>query len=386
MNMTSRERIWSSLNHKEPDRVPVDLGGSIVTSICKEAYQDLMNYLGFDIIKENIKMFDIVQQLPELDQRLLDWVNVDVIPLVTNPPSTWELNIKDEGSYWSYKDEWGATLHMPKSSYYFDYVEFPIQESTEKTLQEMNWPDPDDPARMYGIKEKAKYLYENTDYAIIGSPIFGGGIFEHPARIRGMEDFLMDSVANVKFADAIIEKITELYLKATENFLDEVGEYIQVFAYWDDISSQNGPMISPEFYRQHIKPRQKKIFDLVHKKSTAKVFYHCCGSAYNFIPDFIEIGADILNPVQVSAANMDNTAQLKREFGKDIVFWGGGIDTQSTLPFGSTDKIRDEVKRRLDDLAPGGGFVFNPVHNIQNLVPPENIVEMFNTLKENWNY
>lgn len=385
MKMTSRERINKALNHQEPDRIPVDLGSTIVTSICKGAYSDLMEYLDFKIDEKDIKIMDVVQQLPKLDRRLLKWAEVDVLPLITNPPANWELKIKREGDYYTFIDQWGAKLYRPKDGYYFDYREFPIKESTLEALDKMNWPDPDDPARMKGIKEKAEDLYYNTDYAIVGSPIFGGGIFEHPSRIRGMEEFLMSTAGNTKFAEAIMEKITQIYLKATENFLNEVGEYIDVFAYWDDVGMQNGPMVRPSFYKKHVKPRQKRLFDLVHKKSDAKVFLHSCGASAQFIPDFIEIGVDILNPVQVSAKGM-NTKKLKEEYGKDITFWGGGINSQKILPFGDKKEVRKEVNRRIHDLSSGGGFVFSAVHNIQNFVPPENIVEMFKTLKENWRY
>ena len=385
MGMTSRERIRTSLNHKEPDRIPVDLGSTIVTSICKGSYIELMDKLGFDIEEESIEMMDIVQQLPVLDQRLLDWANVDAVPLTTNGPSDYELEIKEEGDYYTFVDEWGAKLYRPKDGYYFDYREFPIQESSLAALEKMDWPDPDDPGRMKGVKEKAERLYNETDYAIVGSPLFGGGIFEHPARVRGMEEFLMSTVSNKKFAEAIMEKFTQIYIKATENFLKEVGEYIDVFAYWDDVGMQNGPMIRPSFYREYVKPRQKRLFDVIRKHSDAKIFLHSCGASSQFIPDFIEIGVDILNPIQVSAKGMD-TKKLKKEYGKDITFWGGGVDTQDVLPFGSKVDVREEVQKRIEDLAAGGGFVFAAVHNIQNMVPAENIIEMFETLKQNWKY
>ena len=385
MAMTSRERINAALNHTEPDQIPVDLGSTIVTSICKGAYLDLMDHLGLEIKEEDVEIMDVVQQLPYLDQRLLDWVQVDAVPLITNPPSTWELKIKEEGNYYTFIDQWGAKLYRPKNGYYYDYREFPIKESTLKALEKMDWPDPNDPARMKGIKEKAIDLYENTEYAIVGSPLFGGGIFEHPARIRGMEEFLMSTASNLKFAEAIMEKMTQLYIKATDNFLEEVGKYIDVYAYWDDVGMQNGPMIRPSFYKKYIKPRQKRLFDLIHKKSEAKIFLHTCGASSKFISDFIDIGVDILNPIQVSAKGMA-TAELKKEYGRDITFWGGGVNSQKILPFGSKKEVSEEVKRRVDDLASGGGFVFASVHNIQNFVPPENITEMFNTLKKCWEY
>lgn len=270
---------------------------------------------------------------------------------------------------------------MPKDGYYFDYKEFPMKESSWEAFKKMKWPDPTDPAIVRGLKEKAKYLYNNTKYAIFGTSLFGGGIFEHPARFHGMPEFLMLCAADPALADAMMEKMTELYLESTERFLNEVGEYIQVFIYWDDIASQDGPLINPTFYRQYIKPKHRRLCDLIKRKTKAKIFLHCCGDCYEFIGDIIETGFDILNPVQVSTKGLGNTAGLKREFGDDITFWGG-VDTQKILPFGSVEEVKEETKRRIDDLAPGGGFVFSAVHNIQNLTPPENIVAMFETAKE----
>jgi len=197
----------------------------------------------------------------------------------------------------------------------------------------------------------------------------------------GLERFLTSIAANEKFANAVMEKITDLYIENCTRYLDEVGKYIQVFIYWNDIATQTGSLISPETYRRLIKPKDKKLLSAIKEKTDAKIFYHSCGATKNFIPDFIDIGVDILNPVQISAKDM-NTGELKREFGDDIVFWGGGCDTQHILPFGKPDDVREEVKKRIDDLAAGGGFVFSAVHNIQGDVPPENILAMFEAFKE----
>jgi uroporphyrinogen decarboxylase len=197
----------------------------------------------------------------------------------------------------------------------------------------------------------------------------------------GLEKFLMALVAEPKFADRLMEKITDIYIESCDAYLDQVGPYIQVFTYWDDVNTQTGWMIRPELYRRMIKPKQKRLVDGIKKKTRAKIFIHVCGAVGDLIPDLIDVGFDIVNPVQVSARGMD-TQKLKREFGKDIVFWGGGVDTQHVLPFGSPVQVADEVKRRIDDLAPGGGFVFSAVHNIQAFVPPENIVATFDTALE----
>jgi uroporphyrinogen decarboxylase len=163
--------------------------------------------------------------------------------------------------------------------------------------------------------------------------------------------------------------------------LDQVGEYLQVFTYWDDLNSQSGWMISPDIYRKIIKPKQRRLVEAIKSKTDAKLFFHGCGAVYDLVPHLIDLGFDIVNPVQVSAAGMD-TKRLKAEYGQDIVFWGGGVDTQHVLPFGSPQEVRDEVRRRIDDLAPGGGFVFAAIHNVQAFVPPENIVAAFDTVLE----
>ncbi|MHB8278315.1 MAG: uroporphyrinogen decarboxylase family protein [Candidatus Humimicrobiaceae bacterium] len=382
--MNCRERLISALNHKEPDRIPLDLGGTIVTSITRNAYISLKKYLGLEV--EDVKIFDYVQQLPYIDEKLLERIAVDVRMIATNYMISEKQEIYEEDNYYYFYDRWGSKLRMPKQrGHYFDWVEFPINEISMDTLKKYKWPELDSKEYILKLKEKAKFLYENTDYALAGTAIFGGGIFEQPSRIMGMELFLTSLMTNQKFANEIMEKIAELYIENSLCYLDELGKYIQVFVYWNDVATQTGPMISPEIYRKLIKPKDKKLIEAIKSKTEAKIFYHCCGAVKDFIPDLIDIGVDILNPVQVSAEGMD-TAKLKKEFGKYITFWGGGCDTQHVLPYDTPGKIKSEVKRRIDDLAPGGGFIFSAVHNIQDGVPPENIMAMFETLEEYGRY
>ena len=220
---------------------------------------------------------------------------------------------------------------------------------------------------------------------MVGSGVIGGGIFEQPARMMGMQNFLMALVAEPRFADRLMEAITDIYIESCNNYLDQVGQFIQVFTYWDDLNTQNGWLIRPELYRKMIKPKQKRLVDAIKKKTDAKIFFHGCGAVFDLIPDLIDVGFDILNPVQVSARGMD-TKKLKQVYGKDITFWGGGVDTQSVLPFGTPEQVADEVRRRIDDLAPDGGFVFAAVHNIQAFVPPQNIITLFDTALEHGHY
>lgn len=385
MAMTPRERLIAALNHREPDRVPIDLGGTEQTGICKLSYIDLMNYLGWEVGEAEVGISNIVQQLAVIDPRLLERLEVDTRPLISNPPSYWSLELIEEpdGSI-SFWDEWGGKLTMPPGGYYYDWTDFSIKEPTFEGIRNYKWPDPDDPARVAGMRDKALDLYHNTDYAIVGSCLFAGGIFEHPARIMGMEEFLMtlSSAGDLKFADYVMERMTEIFVRAYQNFLDEVGDLIQVITYWDDLAHQYGPIMHPDIYRQYIKPKQKRLFEAIKAKTGAKIYFHGCGATYEFIPDLIEIGVDILNPVQVSAAGMEDTAKLKREFGRDLTFWGGVVGPQHTLPFGTAEDVRQEARRRIEDLAPGGGFVCAPVHNIQNFVPPENILALFDMALE----
>ncbi len=374
---TPRQRVLRALNHQEPDRVPIDLGATIVSSITRQAYSELKQYLGMPV--EQIKMLDYVQQLPYLDEALLERFGVD-FRLVQLPAATSaEVNIFEEGDYYAFIDRWGSKLHMPKKDgLYFDWVDFPIKETSMSALDSYQWPRPDPPEVNAKLALQAKSLYETTNYALVGSAVIGGGIFEQPTRVMGLENFLMALVSEPAFADRLMETITDIYIESCNNYLDRVGPYIQVFTFWDDLAGQNGWIINPEVYRKMIKPKHKRLVEAIKKKTDAKLFYHSCGATRGLIPDLIETGFDILNPVQVSAKGM-NTRELKAEFGKDIVFWGGGVDTQQVLPFGKPQEVVDEVKRRIDDLAPGGGFIFAAIHNIQAYVPPENILAAFDT-------
>jgi uroporphyrinogen decarboxylase len=375
--VNSRERVRLALDHQEPDRIPIDLGGTIVTSIARSSYLAVKQLLGQPV--GDLTMLDFVQQLPYVDEDLLQRFGVDFrlvqLPAATAPG----LNIFEEGDYYAFVDRLGSKLHMPKDGgYYFDWVDFPIQAPTLEALDAYRMPRPDPPEYLDQLAEQARRLQAETDYALVGSAIIGGGIFEQPARTMGLPNFLMALVTEPVFADRLMDQITDLYIESCNNYLDQVGGYLDVFTFWDDVAGQNGWLIRPDIYRTRIKPKQRRLVEAIKRKTRAKLFYHSCGATRDLIPDLIDLGFDILNPVQVSAKGMD-TRELKRDFGRDIAFWGGGVDTQRVLPFGSRQEVADEVRRRIDDLAAGGGFVFAAVHNIQALVPPENIVTLFDT-------
>ena len=382
--MTPRERMRRALAHREADRVPVDLGSSIVTSITKAAYVPLMAHLGLPA--GDVTIHDEVQQLPYLAEDLLRRFAVDTRMVQLPPAHVAGVEILDEDEYWAMYDRWGSKLRMPKASpLYYDWVEFPIRDLTMEAIDAYRWPEPDPPEVVATLRERAQWLHAHTDYALVGSGIIGGGIFEQPCRTVGLEQFMMAMVTDRPFAERLMDQVTDIYIESVDRYLEQVGEYIDVFTYWDDVSTQDGWMISPEAYAALVKPRQRRLFDAIRRRTNAKLFFHCCGAASELYPHLVEIGVDIVNPVQVSARGMD-TQQLKRRFGRDLVFWGGGVDTQRVLPFGTPQEVRDEVRRRIDDLAPGGGFVFAAVHNIQALVPPENIVAAFDTVAEHGGY
>ncbi|MCD6574480.1 hypothetical protein J7K97_02230 [Candidatus Aerophobetes bacterium] len=367
--MKPRERIIRTLEHKEPDRVPIDMGSS-VTSIHLEAYIRLKKYLGINKAKPRI--LDIMQQIVKIDEPVLQRFSVDTRHLHLKPVTGWKLLPNGD-----YVDEWGIKYKKPENSHYYDMYEHPLANATLEDLDKYNWPDPDDPRRVEGLKEEAESIYNNTDYAIVLSG-FSECLFGLPSWLRGHAQFYMDLLIDKKFATALLDRLLEYEIRLARNAFKAAGKYIQIVRVSDDLGTEQGPIISPSLYREIIKPRQKKLYQFIKEHSGAKLLLHSCGSVYELIPDFIEIGVDALNPIQVSARNMD-TKKLKQEFGDKITFWGGGCDTQKVLPFGTIDEVKQEVKKRIKDLAPGGGFVFTPVHNIQYDVSPEKICALYDT-------
>lgn len=372
--MTRRDRVLTALNHETPDRVPRDLGGSVVTSIALPTYRELRKALGLPEIAPRV--LETVQQIAVVDDDVLDALDLDVVPLFANPPSLPTVIRTEPDGGQAFEDDFGATVRMPPGCRYFDWCEFPLREATLDALDRLPWPDPDDPARWAGLRERALALRASTDRAIFGMAPCGHDLFNQWFRVRGMVAALEDLLLNGEVAEAFFDRLLETILRAQTYFLDAVGDLIDIHFTADDLCGQHGPLISPALYRRIIKPRQAQIVALIKTKTKAKVFYHTCGAVREFIPDLIEIGVDILNPVQVSAAGMD-TAVLKREYGAHLSFWGGGCDTQRVLPFGTPAEVRAEVQRRLRDLSPGGGYVFNPVHNIQPGVPVANVLALF---------
>jgi uroporphyrinogen decarboxylase len=377
--MTPRERVAAALAHKEPDRIPIDLGGTLVSSITRAAYIPLREHLGLPA--EDIVIFEQTQQLPYVSEDLLERFAVDTRVVALPPERAFRPELVDEGEYWAWTDMWGARLRMPKEGgLYYDWVEHPLGEVTVEAVDAYRWPKFEAAEDLAAIRDVALALRRDTDYSLVGTANIGGGIFEQACRMAGMETFMMAMVTDRRAAERLLDGITDFYVEVALRHLDQVGEFLDVYQYGDDVATQETWMISPESYVKFIKPRQRRLFDAIKSRTAAKLFYHGCGAVFDLIPHLIEIGVDILNPVQVSARGMDSK-RLKATYGKDIVFWGGGVDTQHVLPFGSPDDVRTEVTRRISDFSPEGGYVFACVHNIQALVPPENIVTAFDTAR-----
>ena len=379
--MNSRERVLLALNHREPDRVPFDMGGTVVTGINVKAYQALRDYLELPRIKPTV--VDIVQQLAQVDNDVMDRLGVDVSNISPRSSASFQIEIREMegGKHTYFYDEYGIGWRMPKiGGLYYDMFDHPLSgDIDESDVESYILPDPTDPARFTGIREAAERVIKEEQRAVIVGNL-SAGIFELYLWTRGFQRGYSDLIGNPALVQKILRRYLDMQLAYWEKMFAVLGDMIDVVQMADDFAGQNDMLISPGLYRKYLKPLHKQLFDFVHSRSSAKVFLHSCGSIRKVIPDLIEIGLDIINPVQVSAAGMDS-AELKREYGKDLTFWGGGVDTQRTFDGSHTpEEVREDVKRRVTDLMPGGGFVFATVHNIQGNVPPENIIAMWETL------
>ncbi|UCB46837.1 MAG: hypothetical protein JSV25_05295 [Spirochaetota bacterium] len=371
--MNARENLITTLDHKEPEYLPIDLGSTNCTSITRVAYNNLREFLHLPVDEDPIVTNRVMDSIyPKED--LLEHYKIDFRSVSVKPPLTSStIEIPEDESFY---DDYG--IRWKKASYYYDAVERPLADASVEDLKNVKWIDPYDPGLVEGLKKEVETLYKTTEWSLVAD-IICDGPFESGCMLRGYENFLTDLHINRPFAEALMNKITETDIILLERFLDAVGDYVDVVAMGDDVGMQTSTYVSPEMYREIIKPYDKRIFDLIHSKTKAKLFYHSCGSVYDIIPDFIEIGVDILSPVQTTAAKME-LSTLKKEFGNDIVFWGGGVDIQEFLPMASIQEFEDHVRKNVDTMMPGGGYVFFATHNLQADTAPEKIDKVYETL------
>ena len=394
--MTSRERILTALDHNEPDRVPIDLGGMRSTGIHAKAYRRFVDYLGYRDLP--VKVFDVHQMLAFVDDEIRREVHSDAIELKrlnggfgTRIDSWKGRDIFDDGSRYLFPDGFDPKVKedgslvierdgvevatMPRGGHYFDRSYFPLAHAGRKEeISALVLP------RLTGeeiefLKAQLTGIRESTDCAVIGA--FGGNFLEAGHSMFGYQEFMERLITDRPLMEFFLDRLLETYLVDLEKYLSALGDDIDIIQIGDDYGTQENTAISPRIFRSIFKPRLKTLCDFIHrKKPDLFIFLHSCGSVYTFIPDFIEVGVQILNPVQTNAKNME-PERLKNEFGRDIVFWGGGCDTQHVLPFGTLKDLEDDIRRRIDIFSPGGGFVFSPIHNIQAEVPPEKIFRLF---------
>jgi uroporphyrinogen decarboxylase len=378
--MTPRQRVLRALDHKVPDRVPIDLGGN-QTGLHKNAYRNLTRHLGFP---EEIEIMDAVQQLAKPNERLLRRFHVDTRYVSAGPASTWKggiVRLERGGRVWhDLTDEFGVRWSMPDDQpLYMDITLHPLAKATVKDVRDYAWPKGDDPSRFAGLRERALGLRRDTPYAVVSG--ISGVIYETCWYLRGLEQWFCDLLTAPELCEAMLDQTLKFWLDWFRLFLEEVGDVVDVIMIGDDLAGQDGPLFDPGIYRRLVKPRQRRLVEYIGSHTKAKIWYHTCGSCAAFIPDLLENGIHILNPVQLSARDMD-PFDLKRRFGRDLAFWGGGCDSQHVLPRGTPAEVAENVRRNLEAFKPGGGFVFNSIHNIQGDVPPENIIALFDTAYE----
>ena len=409
--MTRRERVLAAVAHQETDRVPVDLGGMRSTGITAIAYSRLKRHLG--LATGHTFVYDVVQQLAQPEPEILEFAGSDVIDLGRAwlaDASEWKdwtlpdgspakipgyVNFEPHEGGWLVRGPGGEIIgDMPAGAFYLSQKVFPLLDwdgdaavldrlpglmanVTWSALPTAPFHKPLTPAHLAEIRLKARELYETTDYAIMAG--FGGNLLEWGEYLCRFDQFLIDLAGDRPKAEALLDKLLAMHLENLEKVLDAVDGYVQIIQMGDDLGSQQAMVISPRLYREVFKPRQNVLFERVRRRDL-HLFLHSCGSIVDIIPDLIEAGVEILNPVQTSARGMD-PAFLKKEYGKDLTFWGGGCDTQRVLPDGTPAEVSRHVKERVGILAPGGGFVFCQVHNILPNVPPGNVAAMYDTVR-----
>jgi uroporphyrinogen decarboxylase len=349
----------------------MDLGGTYASSITIIAYENLKRHLKFEHPTVMMRKWASVVKP---DESILRYFDIDTRIIMPRAEDGWVEGWREESlPEGASQDEWGLVRIKPPDGNYF-MTNFPL--SGEKTILDIErypWPNPDDPERFKGLKDQATFLRKTTDYALIA--MFPRPFVSLSQFLRGYTDWFTDLILNREFIETLMEKILEICLRIGKRLLEEIGGDVDFVFVHDDLATTNSLMMSPQMYREMIKPRHKKIFDLIKEMTRAKVIYHCDGAIYPLIQDFIDIGVDVLNPVQVSAKGVD-TDTLKREFGDKLSFWGA-VDTSYILPKGTIEEVKEEMKTRIGHLGKGGGYVVAPVHNILDEVPPENIVAMY---------
>jgi uroporphyrinogen decarboxylase len=365
---TPKERVLNAFHHVESDRIPIDFGSTANTSITKDAYENLKRFLKIDL---PVKLMSKNLSTAYIDDVVLERLNVDTRGVFLGGSDEWH---DIELSADKYIDEWGITFYKPPNFPFYDAVKNPLAgEISSKTIRDYPWPNPHNRGRVRNIRERVRFLREHTDYAVVFHAM--GGFITQSQYMRGLEQWLEDIIAEPELLGELLDRILQYQMDLAMDALSECDFDVDVVHFGDDLGIQNGLMFSPRTYRDILKPRQAKLFAPVKKHTKAKIFFHTCGSNYDILNDLIEIGVDGLNPVQTNAKNMQ-ADRLKREFGDRLTFWGA-VDTHAPGAAEDPMCMEKEVRKVVEIMAPGGGYVFNAIHNIQPDVSAESIYAMF---------
>jgi uroporphyrinogen decarboxylase len=408
--MTPRERILAALNHQQPDRVPVDFSGHRSSGIHAIAYARLRKHLGLS--ERPIRVYDIIQQMAVVDDDVLELFGVDTIELgraFAVEDRWWRDWVLPDGSpckvpswvtperesnRWILRSPSGRVLaQMPDGALYFEQTYYPFIDGSEDftdlpgAFAESMWtgiasppgPITAGPEGARELVDGAKRLRASTDRAIIG--LFGGNLLEVGQFLYRNDNFFLILAGEPDRAHEFLDHVVEHHLRNLEDYLSKVGRFIDVIAFGDDLGMQTGPQISPAMYREFFKPRHARMWKRVKELAPVKIMLHCCGGVRELLPDLIEAGLDAINPVQITCHGMEASG-LKRDFGDRLTFWGGGCDTRDILTRGTPDQVRAHVNQQVRTMNPGGGFVFQQVHNILADVPPANVVAMFEAVRD----
>ena len=411
--MNSRERVLAAIAHKQPDQVPVDLGSTPSSGISAIAYSYLLKSIGRTDLP--VQIYDVVQQLAQPDMSIIDRFGVDVLDIgraFNTEEKDWHETIlangdkafypihfnpvkQADGSYHCYDEDGKRLLAlMPQGATFFDQSYFPyingFPENYDTLDEEMGrvlwsryvhspWDHTQDPDFWKTLREKTLQLRASTDKALM--IVCGCNLFEWGTFLRRMDNFLMDLLCEPDQVARMLDQLLERHLATLAKVCDSVGDVVDIIRFGDDLGMTSGPFMDVDTYRSLFKPRHKQLCDYVKTHSQMHTFIHSCGSISSLMPDLIEAGIEIFNPVQTNARQMEPEF-LKKEFGQDCTFWGGGVETVGTLNNGTPEQVREQVLERLEIMSAGGGFVFNTVHNILPDVPPQNILAMFDAVKE----
>ncbi len=410
--MNSRELVIASINHHEVSKVPIDLGSTPSSGISAIAYNNLTKYLGMK--ESKTKIYDVVQQLAQPEDDVINKFGIDVIDIgrafndkeedwqpiclanggTAYYPKWFKPELQKDGSYIVHNTQGELIAKMPVGATFFDQTLFPYVEGYPQNYNDLSkqmdkvlwqnlvhspWDHACDQDFWKKLREKALYLRNTTNKALM--VVCGCNLFEWGTFLRRMDNFLMDIYAEPEEVEKLVDALMEKHMETLQKVCEAVGDVVDVLRFGDDLGMDSGPFMAPEKYQKIFKPRHKVLCDYVHKNSQMKTFLHSCGSIYKLMPDLIEAGYDIINPIQSNVTDMD-PVRLKKEFGKDITFWGGGVNTRNILNRGTPEEVKDDVRKNIEILLPGGGFVFNPIHNIMPDVPPQNVVAMFEAINE----